>query len=189
MSLFARALRLGYVLMLSLAVLLLANPRPSQGQFRGNNLPGAPLEPPALNVPPAVGFGGFGGFGGFPAFGFNGFGFRAVPVFAVVPVAVVTVPAFGIAGFNGFGAFGLNGFGVGGFGFNGLGFNGFGAGGFGFNGFAWNGFGFNRFRAFDLGLVFPGGALNIGFAGVGPAFGMGGFAGKGLGGFNGGHGL
>jgi hypothetical protein len=188
MSLLARTLRLGYVLTLSLIVLLLLNPRPSQGQFRGHILPGAPLIAPAHRFPRGVGFGGFGGVGGFPAFGFRGFGFAGVPVVSFLPVPVVTgpvvaVPAFGFAGFNGIGAFGFTGFG-GGFGVGGFGFNGFGFSGFGFNGFAFNGF-----SAFDVGLAFPGGAINIGVAGGSGFGGFGGFAGKGFGGFNGGNGL
>jgi hypothetical protein len=115
---FVRSLRLGYVLALSLLDFLLARPGDSQGQFRGNNMPG----PPPI-LPANLGIGGgaiaFGGLGGFPAFGFNGFAF---PNFPVLGVPVAGFPAFGFGGFNGFGGFG--GFG---------GFNGFAAfPGFGF---------------------------------------------------------
>ncbi|MHB1423351.1 MAG: hypothetical protein ACYC3I_09195 [Gemmataceae bacterium] len=188
-----------------LIVALLLNPRETQGQFRGNLMPGAPLVWPAPFVPPVAvaGFGGFGGFG-FPAFGFNGFG-------------LAPGLGFGGVGFNGFGFNGLGlapGFGFPGFGFNGFGFNGFGMlPGFGFNGFGFNGFGmvpgfglpgfgfpvvgFGGMTSFALGVGFPGGVVNVGVAGVSP-WGLrrlaplpiaAGFAGKGLGGFNGGNGL
>jgi hypothetical protein len=204
MSLLIRYLRISYVLVLALLVVILAKPGDSQGQFRGNNMPGAPLLPPA----PAVNFGAVGvNVGVFPFAGFNGFGFNGFGLngFGFGGFPVVGFPAPGIGGFNGFGGFGFNGFGfngfgmVPGFGFNGFGFNGFGMiPGFGFNGFGFNGFGFAGFPgAFALGMRFPGVAVNVGIAGV-PALGIGGvaplpfaggFAGKGFGGFNGGNGL
>ena len=78
MSFLIYFLRTTYVLVLALLVVVLAKPGDSQGQFRGNNMPGAPLNLPA----PAANFGAVGiGFGvfpgvGFPGFGFNGFGFN-----------------------------------------------------------------------------------------------------------------
>jgi hypothetical protein len=203
MSLLIRSVRTFYVLGLALLVVALARPGSSRCQFRGNNMPGAPLRLPA--PAPNFGAGGFA-FGVVPGFGFNGFGFNGIG-FAGVPF--VGFP--GIGGFNGFGGVAFNGVGFNGFGMvPGFGFNGFGmVQAVGVNGFGFNGLGFAGFPAFGMGGAFPGVGFGIaggGFGIAGGGFGIagvprlglrrlapvpfvGGFAGKGFGGFSGGRGL
>src|SRR5262249_50795856 len=74
MSFLPRCLRIGYVLTLSIVVLLLVWPDKSRGQFRRNMMPPPPprFVPPVNTFTPitfgAVGFGSFNFIGGFSGF-------------------------------------------------------------------------------------------------------------------------
>jgi hypothetical protein len=201
----AGLVKAAYLLVLAAIVALLLAPRPLRGQFRGlpavHPFPGIPLTAVFPNFSGSMSSGFSGSFNaGFSSMPFTAFGIPYIPQLVTLPGPPLMFPlnnfmSDSTGGFlamssfgSGFPSLGIAGFGL--FGMAGFGFPGFGgfsiAGTPGFGGFSIAGTpGFGGIGGMgNVGGM--GGVGGFGFNGF-PAFGggMNGFAGKGVGGFNG----
>lgn len=182
----ARLAKTAYLFVLAANISLLLAPNPSHGQFRGlpavHPFPGVPLTAVLPNFSGSMSSPFSGSFNaGFSSMPFTAFSIPYIPQTVGLPGSPMQFPLNNFMSDSTGGSLALgSGLGFGGFGIAGYpGFGGFGiAGSPGFGGFG----GFNGIS----GAGGIGGAGGLGLSGpAGFGAGMGGFAGKGIGGFNG----